>query len=106
MFQPLINFGYKEDYINNGIIEITTDDAIYYYEIFSAREEEPDADFIEVNFNSDEEYIKFLNEMKERSIFQKDIAFDKNSKIITLVTCINDFKRDMRFVVQGVLINQ
>ena len=119
MFQPLIIFGANQELFNNGIIEIysNTDDKIYYYEVFavyednSARDKNSDEDFIysefgtDMDFNSDEEYVEFLNEAKTRSIFKKDITLDANSKIITLVTCVNDVTIDRRFIVQGVLID-
>ena|GEM_PF-3540265 len=103
MFQPLIDFSTREDYFTHGIIELITQEAIYYYEIFSVSEEDPKSGYIQTDFKDDEEYVEFLYEIKERSVFQKDIILDENSKIITLSTCINDVRLDMRFAVRGVL---
>jgi len=124
MFQPLIDFGTRIDYFRDGIIELITAEATYYYEIFSVREEDPASGYIETNFyERDEEnrivldeegnpkfdaeiYLDFLKTMKERSIFQKNnIVFDEESRIITLSTCVNDIRRDWRFVVQGILFD-
>jgi len=105
MFQPLILFGSRLDFFKDGIIELMTEDATYYYEIFSAREEDPASGYIRVDFIDDEDFLGFLYEMQERSYFQKYMEFDEETKIITLSTCINDYKRDMRFVVQGVLFD-
>ena len=104
MFQPLIDYSKREDYFRNGIIELITEDAMYYYEVFSANEEDPSSGYIKTDFETDEEYVEFLYEMKERSIFQKNVLLDENSKIITLSTCVNDVKVNRRFVVRGVLI--
>jgi sortase B len=105
MFQPLIIFGSRWDYFKNGIIELSTEEATYYYEVFSAREADPSSGYIQVDFDSDEEYIEFLYEMQECSNFNKYLEFDAESKIVTLSTCVNDYKRDWRFVVQGVLFD-
>jgi len=105
MFQPLIIFGSRFDYFKDGIIELTTEDATYYYEIFSAREEDPSSGYIAVDFYDDEQYIEFLNAMQERSVFRKYFEFDAETRIITLSTCVNDYKRDWRFVVQGILFD-
>jgi len=105
MFQPLIRFEKDQDLFQNGIIELITETATYYYEIFSAHEEDPASGYITVDFDSDNKYVDFLKTMQNRSVFYKNVTLDKNSKIITLSTCINDFRRDMRFVVQGVLID-
>ncbi|MCL1859490.1 MAG: class B sortase [Oscillospiraceae bacterium] len=105
MFQPLIDFSKRYDYFQNGIIELITEDAMYYYEVFSANEEDPRSGYIKTDFASDEEYVEFLYEMKNRSIFQKNVVLDENSRIITLSTCVNDVRLDRRFVVRGVLID-
>jgi len=105
MFCPLVKEYVKEEIFQNGIIELTTEDAIYYYQVFSAREEDPTYNYRQTDFDSDEEYIDFLYTMKERSIFHKNIVLDEHSQIITLSTSINDIKRDIRFTIQGVLID-
>jgi len=109
MFQPLITYyghNYSVNNFNTGVIELITLEGTYYYEIFSVRDEDPSSGYIQTSFDSDEEFVEFLNAMKERSYFQKDINLDENSKIITLSTCVNDFTINWRFVVQGVLIEQ
>jgi len=106
MFQPLItSYERNESNFRNGIIELTTADAIYYYEIFSVNEEDPSSGYIRTEFRDGEDYVGFLYEMKERSYFQKNIEFNEDSQIITLSTCVNDTRRDMRFAVRGILID-
>ena len=103
MFQPLPDFGVYKEYFETGIIELITEDAVYYYEIFSAREEDPRSGYIEMSF-TDEEWVEFLYEQQERSSFTKNLSFTADSRIVTLSTCVNDATRDWRFVVQGVLV--
>jgi sortase B len=105
MFQPLLDFGRYPEYFKNGIIELITEDAMYYFEIFSAREEDPSSGYIDTYFETDEEWIEFLYKMQERSNFKKDFQFDADSRIVTLSTCVNETWRNWRFVVQGILID-
>ena len=82
---------------------------MYYYEVFSVSEEDPYSGYIRTEFTDDEqgdeEFVEFILSMEERSIFHKNVTLDKDSKIITLSTCINEFWIDRRFVVRGVLID-
>ena len=105
MFQPIIDFGRYRDYFNNGIVELITEDAIYYYEVFSAREEDPYYWYIQTDFPDDEVWVEFLYEMQSRSNFTKNLVFDEDSRIVTLSTCINDTRRNWRFTVQAVLVD-
>ena len=105
MFQPIIDFGRYRDYFNNGIIELITEDAIYYYEVFSAREEDPYYWYIQTDFPDDETWVEFLYDMQARSNFTKNLVFNEENRIVTLSTCINDTRRNWRFTVQGVLID-
>jgi len=105
MFQPLLDYGNNINYFKDGIIELTTEKGIYYYEIFSVRDDDPKSGYIQTDFESDEQYVAFLQDMEARSYFHKNVTLDKDSKIITLSTCINQYWIDWRFVVQGVLID-
>jgi sortase B len=105
MFSALEKNYRNEEIFQNGIIELITENAVYYYKVFSVRETAPASGYIQVDFDSDEKYIEFLYAQKELSLFQNDIIFDENSRIITLSTCVNDYWRDIRFVVQGVLVD-
>jgi sortase B len=104
MFQPIIEFGRNREYFNNGIIELITEDAVYYYEIFSARDEDPRSEYWDISFEGDEEWTAFLYRMQERSNFNKNLRFYPEDRIVTLSTCTTDLLRDWRFVVQGILI--
>jgi len=111
MFHSLTDFGTREELFKNGAIEIITEGAVYRYEMFSVREEEITAgalinenDMI-IDFDSSEEYIGYLREMQNRSIFYKEIELNADSKIITLATWVNDVTKRMYFIVQGVLVD-
>jgi sortase B len=97
MFQPILDFGRHQDHFMNGIIELITEDAMYYFEVFSAREENPRSGYIEMNF-TDEDWVDFLYEQQELSNFNKNLSFGPNDRVVTLSTCINDATRDWRLI--------
>ena len=108
MFGPLIYFGDNIDSFNAGIIEISTWDGIYLYEVFSVYETHSDSrgskfNYLSTGFNSEEEYVEFLNELKAKSAFQKSVELTSESRIVTLSTCTNNI-RNTRYATHGVLV--
>jgi sortase B len=105
MFSDLIKFGNNRDIFNNGLIEFITWNGIYYYEVFSAHIAHPMFYYRETDFESEEEYVRWLYEMKSLSIFENErVEFTAQSKIITLSTCMNTVINP-RFAVHAVLVD-
>ena len=108
MFGPLVYFGDSIDSFNAGIIEISTWDGIYLYEVFSVYETHSDSrgakfNYLSTGFNSEEEYVEFLNELKSKSAFQKNVELTSESRIVTLSTCTNNI-RNTRYATHGILV--
>ncbi len=102
MFQTIMNFKEKNQFLNSTI-EMYTTEGLYVYTPFAAYDALPTESFFKTEFSSEEEFLAFLSEIKSKSIFSKPgISLDKNSKIVTLITCTNTVT-DKRFVVHGVL---
>lgn len=101
MFQTIMNFRTRNQFLN-GQIEIYTADGIYLYEPFSVYDAIPTERFFHTEFASDEDYEGFLKDIKSKSIFKSDVKLTKEDKIVTLITCTNGVV-DKRFVVHGVL---
>ena len=51
------------------------------------------SDYLEIDFNSDEKYIDFLEMLKNRSEYKFNVLLNKEDKILTLSTCYNDNER-------------
>ena len=94
MFGSLKNILNEEWYNNaeNKNITFYTENGEYNYEIFSIYKIESEDYYIKTNFKNDEDYEKFLNTIKNRSIKNFDINLNINDKIITLSTCANNNK--------------
>ena len=87
MFAPLLDFAVDEEAFQNQVINIITPKGLYTYELFSVYDTNSSYNYIQTKFKSDDDFLEFCERCKKKSIFKKDITFDKNSKILTLSTC-------------------
>ena len=89
MFASLKEFKDDEDFFNkNRKVYIITKDDVLVYEIFSVYYQKANTDPYKYGFASDEDYVNFLNELKNKSMhYIEQEPFTKDDKIITLSTC-------------------
>ena len=59
------------------------------WQIFSVYKINNTTDYLNINFKDEDEFLKFSNKLKERSIFNFNIDINKDDKILTLSTCFN-----------------
>lgn len=90
MFSKINNFK-KEENFKNGTVEIIKDNKEYTYEVFSVFVMDEKKNELRTNFTSDEEYMKYINFLKQRSIYHKNIKNNDFKKILTLYTCSYEF---------------
>ncbi len=91
---------YKNE--SNQIITFNTPTKNMKWKIFSIYQVEVTADYLQNEFSSDEEYMKFIDMIRKRSIASFDVEVNKDSKILTLSTCGKT--SEVRQVVHAVLI--
>ncbi|MBQ7646650.1 MAG: class B sortase [Clostridia bacterium] len=87
-------------------IEIITSKSIYIYKIFSGYRSEGNRFIQNIKRStcSDNDFERFLSELKQRSFFKNDLEYDGKSRIVTLSTCTNvKDKPDERYVIHGIL---
>lgn len=94
MFGSLKNILNEEWYNNTKNMNITflTENGNYIYKVFSIYKIESEDYYIKTDFSTDNEYQKFLNIIKERSIKNFDVKVKASDKILTLSTCANNNK--------------
>ena len=73
-------------------VVLATKDSVDYYRVFSVYKIEPEEYYLKNYFESDEEYLKFLNTLKSRSVKNFGTELSAQSRILTLSTCTNDNK--------------
>ena len=78
---------------DNHIIRLSTETENTLWQIFSVYKISEESYYITTNFNTNEEYSKFLNTIKQRSIHNFNTNLDINDKILTLSTCYSDTER-------------
>ena len=78
---------------DNHIIRLSTDTENTLWQIFSVYKIPEESYYITTNFNSNKEYTKFLNTIKQRSMHNFNTNLDANDKILTLSTCYSDTER-------------
>lgn len=92
MFGTLKNV-LSEDWQNNkDNLQITfvTERKEYLYQVFSTYSIKPEEYYIKTDFESNDEYIEFLNELKERSNHDYKVDISPNDTILTLSSCVGD----------------
>ena len=105
MFHNIRYYMERDFFEENSIITIITDEAIFIYQAFAAFSTFVDFDYIQVNFNSNYDFLDLINEIKYRSFHPSSISLDYNSQILILSTCTNAHE-DERFVLVATLINK
>lgn len=89
---------------NKATITVYAFDGIYTYEIFAIYYAEADEDYLRTSFPFEKNFLDWCKERKSRSIWQKDITFSPDDRIVTLSTCINGTSNG-RIAVHGILRN-
>ncbi|MBS6007225.1 MAG: class B sortase [Clostridium baratii] len=102
MFQNLMNFKNEEFWKENNKIILIIDGKRYEYEIFSAYISNAEDINLRTNFKNDTEYLKYIDSVKKKSIFHRDIGIKSNDRIITLSTCSYE-EDDARMIIYGKL---
>lgn len=103
MFNNLLKFKDEAFFNQNNKIKVMKDDQEYIYEVFSAYTTEGNDDYLITNFSSNQEYQKYINDIKTKSLFKSNVEVSEKDKIITLSTCSYEFD-DARTVVHGKLV--
>lgn len=78
---------------DNHIIRLSTEEENTLWQIFSVYKIPEESYYITTEFNSDSDYEKFLNVIKNRSIYNFNTNLNINDKILTLSTCYSDTER-------------
>ena len=104
MFGTLKKVLDKDWYENkeNYKVVLVTEKDTYYYQVFSTYSILAEDYYISTNFQNDEEFDRFLNTIKSRSVYDYNVSVSTLDKILTLSSCIGDGKK--RVVLHAKLI--
>lgn len=95
MFGSLNKVLKKDWYSNhdNHVIRISLDNENTLWQVFSVYKIKTESYYITTSFNSDDDYLRFLDTISKRSIYDFDVHLDWNDKVLTLSTCYSDTER-------------
>ncbi|GAA0855788.1 sortase SrtB [Clostridium nitritogenes] len=100
MFQNLMKFKDESFWKENNEIILNIDGKRYKYEIFSSYISNAKDIDLKTNFENDDEYLKYIDDIKKKSIFHRDMDIKSNDRIVTLSTCSYE-KDDARMIIHG-----
>lgn len=94
MFNNVMLFKKPDFFKQNNKIKIkhTGDGKEYTYEVFSAYHSDNTFDYNTVRFGESYSFMSFIEDIKKKSIFKKDMEILETDKIITLSTCSYEFR--------------
>lgn len=96
MFADINKFK-DSDFFQKGEIKIIKDNKEHIYDVFSVFIENSYDIDVKFNFKDKDEFIKYIDFLKEKSIYKKEIS--NYSNIITLYTCSYEFENARTIVI-------
>ena len=78
---------------SNHLIKLSTINSNTSWQVFSTYVIEEEDYYIKTFFNGNDEYLNFLNTLKQRSVYNYNVSLNENDRILTLSTCYTDNKR-------------
>lgn len=90
MFNNL-NFFKEEEFFNNNDINIIKNGIVYKYDVFSVYVIPEDEVSFNMSFSDESDYLKYIDELSNKSYFKKEVKIDPSKKMITLVTCSYEY---------------
>ena len=100
MFHNL-NYFKEEKFFSENKISIIKNGEQYKYDPFSVYVINENEAVFNMSFNDDNSYKEYLESLSSKSYFNKDINLDKDSEIVTLVTCSYEYD-GARTIVHGI----
>lgn len=97
MFGTLRNVVKKDWYENedNHIIKLELDGTTLTYQVFSTYSIKVEDYYINTIFKDNDEFNKFVNTLKKRSVYNYDVEVNGDDSILTLSTCTGNGKSRM-----------
>ena len=101
MFHNLTNYKQQSYFDEHPEGWLVTPTGAYSFQIFSGYVSDVFGDAWRTEFSKDE-YVEWLGECRERSVFISDVVPDSECKVLTLSTCSYEFE-NARFVLHAII---
>lgn len=98
MFNNITKYKDSDFFYENNKINIIMNNTLFQYEVFSVYVDKVSNINLDMNFVNNEEFITYANNEKKKSMYNSNIDFKEDDKLLTLMTCSYEFT-DARTVV-------
>ena len=102
MFADVANYSNRTFFEENPHILIITPEHRYVVEVFSAHTADVVHNAWDLSFDGDDRYVAWLEDIKSRSYFDREVELNADTRVVTLSTCTYEFE-NARFVVHGII---
>ena len=86
-FKELEKYYEKDYYSKHKYIYLKDEKSTIKYLIFSIYVETSDWTYTKIKFNTDEEWLEHIEELKKKSWYDTDVILDKKDQVLILQTC-------------------
>ena len=97
MFFILERYKRQDFYEEHKQFFYETKDKNYILEPFAGKVMDAKIPFLQFNFDSDEEFMEYIDEYVRTSTFKSDVTIDKDDKVVMMIKCSADYE-DARYV--------
>ena len=104
MFGELVEYQEQAYYDVHPYIYIITPTGFLKYQIFSAHTTSVSKEIYRFDFDSDADFDTFLTTLCEKSVIDPLAQPTNQDRVLTLSTCTSTNRKDLRFVVHAMLI--
>ena len=105
MFGVLKNYRDQAFYEANPIINLHTPEKDFKIILFAGHVAHSIRDHPPLQFENDEEFLAYIENLKRISVFRSDVEVTANDRIVSLVTCTYDFD-DARLIIVGKILDE
>lgn len=102
MFASLENYKKQDYYDKHKVLYYTNEDGNYKIEVFAGAVVDGNS-AAPRTFDSDDEFVNYIADVKSKSTFTSNVEIDRNDRIITLCTCTYDYD-NARYMLFGKLV--
>lgn len=97
MFFILERYKRQDFYEEHKQFFYETKDKNYILEPFAGKVMDAKIPFLQFNFDSDEEFMEYIDEYVSTSTFRSDVTVNKDDKVVMMIKCSADYE-DARYV--------
>ncbi|MBR2668221.1 MAG: class B sortase [Solobacterium sp.] len=92
MFAGIEKYKAQSFYETHKKIRLQTPAGEYTLEPYTGLVLNAEVDFLQLNFNSPEEFVRYANQWNNDSTFASGITITEDDRIVTLITCTADYE--------------